>query len=65
MYSICPTVIAIMLGSRDLADWQAKWQCNIKPSFGAQGPSLPGLREGSLYYAKDVNLFAFVYFILG
>ena len=29
---------------------------NIKPIFGVLGPSLPGLREGSLYaYVKDLT----------
>ena len=29
---------------------------NIRPAFGVLGPSLPGLKEGSLYaYVKDLT----------
>ena len=51
-----PTVIAIMLGPRNLLDWQDQmYRGNIKLVFGVLGPSLPRFREGSLYFCvKDV-----------
>ena len=56
-----------MLGPCNLADWQDQmYKGNIKPVFGVLGPSLPRLREGSLYiFMKDMNLIDFKVLILG
>ena len=52
-------MIAIMLGSRDLADWQAKWQGNIKPTLEPKDLAFPDLERALSICAKDVKLFAF------
>ena len=51
----------MVLGPRNLSDWQDQmYKGNIKPIFGVLGPSLPGLREGSLYvYVRGCKLFVF------
>ena len=39
-----------LLGPRNLLDWQDQmYKGNIKLVFGVLGPSLLGLKEGSLY----------------
>ena len=43
-------MVTTMLAPHDLQDWQEQnLQGTTSNHFGVQGPSLPGLREGSLY----------------
>ena len=47
-----------MLVSRDLADWKAKWQGNIKPTLEPKDLAFLDLERDLSNFARDVYLFA-------
>ena len=58
-------MIAIMLGSPDLADWQAKWQGNIKPTLEPKDLAFLDSEMDLSICVRDICVFAYCVLILG